>query len=118
MLLEHIFTCHAYSEVLGRCRGVGKRSSELVVDPDANVAMESVQGEVIELQELDEGEESVYDEIEDSDDDDIWSEGGALESDMEDVTDLWAGFDSPDEKAKDEEEEEVESWSDIGLEDD
>lgn len=87
------------------------------MDPDANVAMESVQGEVIELQELDKGEESVYDEIEDSDDDDIWSEGGALESDMEDVTDLWAGLDSPDEKAKDEEEE-VESWSDIDLEDD
>lgn len=87
------------------------------MDPETDVAMETVQGEMIELRELDEGEEFAYGEIEDNDDDDLWSEGGALESDMEDMTDLWAGLDSPDEKDKDDEDE-VELWSDISLQDD
>ncbi|KAF9371799.1 hypothetical protein CPB97_001711 [Podila verticillata] len=116
LLLEHVFTCHAYSEV-GPCRGASKRTSELVMDPDTDVAMETVQGEKIEFRELDEGEEVSYGEIEDSDDDGLWSEGGALESDVEVMTDLWAGLDSPDEKYKDDEDD-AESWSYISLQDD
>lgn len=87
------------------------------MDPDTDVAMETVQGEKIEFRELDEGEEVSYGEIEDSDDDGLWSEGGALESDVEVMTDLWAGLDSPDEKYKDDEDD-AESWSYISLQDD
>ncbi|KAF9211664.1 hypothetical protein BGZ59_007771 [Podila verticillata] len=118
LLLEHVFTCHAYGEV-GSCHGAGNRSSELVMDPDTDVAMETVQREKTEFRELDEGEEFAYGEIENSDDDDLWSEGGALESDVHIMTDLWAGLDSPDEKDEDDEDEDdVESWSDISMQDD
>lgn len=38
------------------------------------------------------------------DEDDFWDESCELEDDMEDMAEVWAGLDSPDEE---------ESWSDI-----
>lgn len=63
----------------------------------------AVLGEFREFRELDEDEETAFGEIKD-DDDDFWDEACELEGDMEDMAEVWAGLDSPDEE---------ESWSDI-----
>ncbi|KAG0039040.1 hypothetical protein BGZ82_009944 [Podila clonocystis] len=113
LLLEHVFSCHAYMEVLGRrCQlGVGRRTSALATDlPDADPVEPDVLGELSDFRELDK-DKSDFGEIEDSDEDDFWDQGCEMEGDMEDMADVWAGFDSADEKNKDEEEEEL--WSDI-----
>ncbi|KAG0022293.1 hypothetical protein BGZ81_008606 [Podila clonocystis] len=113
LLLEHVFGCHAYMEVLGRRYQLGAdcRTSALATDsPDANPVDPAVLGELSEFRELDK-DESDFGEIEDSDEDDFWDQGCELEGDMEDMADVWAGFDSADDKNKDEEDEEP--WSDI-----
>ncbi|KAF9310335.1 hypothetical protein BG003_008664 [Podila horticola] len=106
LLLEHVFTCHAYSEVLGRRQhGSGKRTTKFVMNPSSGVdpVEPAVLGEFREFRELDEDEETAFGEIKD-DDDDFWDEACELEGDMEDMAEVWAGLDSPDEE---------ESWSDI-----
>ncbi|KAG0078607.1 Type 1 phosphatases regulator ypi1 [Podila epicladia] len=121
LLLEHVFTCHAYSEVLGRryqC-GAGKIKDELAMDPPsgADPLEQAVLEELDEFRELDEDEETVFGEIEDSDEDDFWHEGCDLDDDKEDMAEVWAGLDSPDEnngeEEKQQEDEVFDPWSDI-----
>ncbi|KAF9328206.1 Type 1 phosphatases regulator ypi1 [Podila minutissima] len=102
LLLEHVFTCHAYSEALGRRyhRGASKRKSALAMDPSsgADPVEPAVLRDLDEFRELDEDEETAFGEIKDSDEDDFWHEACELEDDMEDMAEVWAGLDFPDEK--------------------